>query len=96
MQFTITFSWRRVNKQLPRGSLSKAAEVFKVSYSTVQRIWKRGEEYSSEIGCPANLESRMKGNVGRKPNLDSEIITKIKSLRVSDREIIEGCPMLPQ
>lgn len=39
-----------------------------------------------EIGRPANVESGMKGNIGLRPSLDSEIITKIRNLRISCRQ----------
>lgn len=72
------------NGKLPHGSITQTAQEFNVSRLTIHRLWKRGQESSSNPRVPANVNSR-KFNSGSKRREVSELQEKLKALSIGER-----------
>lgn len=76
---------RSNNNKLPKGTIKDVAGEFKVSSKTISRIWARAGQCTSQGMKFANVNSRIKGNSGRKKLCRQELKNKISTLSKCDR-----------
>jgi hypothetical protein len=69
---------RSIDGQLRHGSLKDAAIRFNISAKTVSRIWNRGRSSANETTGASDVQSRKKGNVGRKrKEIDLQVVKDV-------------------
>ena len=72
------------NGKLPRGSITDTAEKYNVSRLTIHRIWKRGNESTTQSGTPACVHT-YRYNSGARPMDVHDIQQKIEAVHISNR-----------
>lgn len=81
---------RSKDGKLQHGTIRETATRFNISERTVSRIWKRGSETATNYLTPGNVDSRKKGNSGRKKKSLSEIHSKIKAAPYNKRTTLRS------